>query len=573
MRHYILSGILALTLAACSSKPKAPVTPVAAQETLTEIASGGIVGFVEANGAYVWRGVPFAADTSGANRWRSPKPAPQWDGTKSMTAFGDVCAQIATPFTPIESFENWTLEGSEDCLKADIYAPSDAKGKSLPVMVWIHGGSNVSGASQLYQGHNLAVNEDVIIVSIQYRLGPLGWFSHPELIASAETEIDKAANFALLDQVAALEWVRDNISAFGGNPDNITIFGESAGGHNVAALLASPLSKGLFHKAIIQSGSFDSLSVADARGESGEQPNPFLKVAERLGVDKLHTASLEDVFDAFELDEGGFMNLPRMIEDGVSLPNGKMRDAFTRPEGFHNVPIISGINRDEMKLFYIFDERLTRRRFGRFIEARDQDVYDAASDYTSRIWRIRSVDQPLATMGAAGRDNLYAYQFDWDEGGKFAFMDLSKILGAAHSLEIPFVFNRFKLLGEADGLMFQKKTLDSRETLSRAMGAYWASFARDGVPTAPDGPDWPTFGESANVLHFDSVNDGGIHAEQGFDTKDRLIADLKADNRINAEQRCEIAKSLAFWFPEIVTQLQDLESCDMSDLMGKIDPL
>lgn len=547
---------------AISGCKEAPTIYMPEPATQVSTQQGELIGFISETGAHVWRGVPFAADTSGENRWRAARPAPSWNGIKLAMDFSPACAQIATPFTPIESWTNWTLEGSEDCLKMDIYAPPNARGKNLPVMVWIHGGSNVSGASQLYVGDQLAVNEDVIIMSVQYRLGPLGWFSHPALAETAKVPEDAGANFGTLDLIAALSWVRDNAASFGGDPDNVTIFGESAGGHNVVSLLASPLAEGLFHRAIIQSGSFDSVTVEEAQGLTGSQPNPSLEVAKRLGgPEAFHTATLEEVFAAFELDDAGFMDLPRIIQDGVVLPDTPLRAAFASPENFNNVPIISGINRDEMKLFYIFDERLVETKFGKFMVARDQAFYDAAAEYSSRVWRIRSVDQPLAMMANGGHDDVYAYQFNWDEGGKFLWMDLSKLLGAAHSLEIPFVFNRYKLLGEADGLMFQKKTQETRDELSLAMGAYWAEFARTGDPSGAGGADWPTYGSQAAVLHLDSATDGGIKLVQQEDSFDRLIRDLEMDPRLSTEQRCEIAKGLIIWVPSLKDQMPDPSGC------------
>jgi len=568
MKQFLIqSGVLALTscLAACNGgKAEVDVRPAPAEATAVTTAQGKLVGFTAANGAHVWRGVHFAADTSGENRWRAPRPAPSWDGTQEALDFAPVCPQIATPFTPIESFTNGELEGSEDCLAADIYAPANAKGKSLPVMVWIHGGGNVSGASQLYVGENLAANEDVIVVSVQYRLGPLGWFSHPDLAESASTAEDGAANFGTLDLIAALKWVQDNAARFGGNPDNVTIFGESAGGHNVATLLASPLAEGLFHRAILQSGSFDSVTMDEARGLSGEQTNTSMDVAKRLGgPDKFHTASLADIFAAYNLDGGGFMEVPRVIQDGVVLPETPLRDAFSSVETFNQVPIISGTNRDEMKLFYAFDERLAETKFGQFIVAKDQDFYDAASDYSSRVWRIRSVDRPLALMAAAGHKDIYGYRFDWDEGGKFLWTDLSKVLGAAHGIEIPFVFNRFKFLGDADKIMWHKKTEQSRDKLSRTMGSYWASFARTGQPASSGNASWPSFGSAANIMHFDSENDAGIRLETGADTVEALVSDLKADTRLNASQRCEIAEGLIEWTAELKTALEAIEGCDL----------
>jgi len=562
MKHFI-SLIAIILLASCSGRKTADTfIPVSDPATAVKIAQGELTGFIAQNGSYTWRGVPYAADTSGENRWRAPRPVPAWEGTRDAVNFAPVCPQIATPFTPIATFTNGELEGSEDCLIFDIYAPANAKGKALPVMVWIHGGSNVSGASQLYVGENLAKNENVIVMSVQYRLGPLGWFSHPALVKTAIIPEDASANFGTLDLIASLKWVQENAASFGGDPNNVTIFGESAGGHNVVTLLASPLAKGLFHRAIIQSGSFDSISIDEARGISGAQLNSSIDVAERLGgPETFHTASLQDIFDGFKLDAGGFTEVPRIIEDGIVLPATPMREAFSTTDNFNVVPTISGINRDEMKLFYVFDDRLTKKKLGQFIVARDQGFYDAAAEYSSRIWRIRSVDRPLAMMTKAGHDETYAYQFNWDEGGKFLWSDMSKLLGAAHGLEIPFVFNRYKLFGDTDKILFKKKTFESRETLSRAMGTYWANFARTGQPSNANGAAWTPYGTNASVIYFDSENDRGIRTQDGADSLTKLTADLRSDTRITDDQRCEIAKGLKQWVPALKSDLTEFKTC------------
>ncbi|MEL7486359.1 MAG: carboxylesterase family protein, partial [Pseudomonadota bacterium] len=208
---------------------------------------------------------------------------------------------------------------------------------------------------------------------------------------------------------------------------------------------------------------------------------------------------------------------------------------------------------DEMKLFYALDPRLTKQILGAFIVARDQDFYDAASDYSSRVWRIRSVDGPAARMIAAGHEDVYGYRFDWDEGGSFLFMDLGKVLGAGHGVEIPFVFNRFEFFGDADRIMFAKKTRDSREKLSRAMGAYWAEFARTGAPGDAGSPKWTRYGADgdAALMRFDSEQDGGVEMMPGADSFDRLIADLKADPRVDAEERCQIVSGIVDWVPSL----------------------
>jgi len=506
---FAITAIAALGFAASALfAPSAPaqqasVTPLATPDTIRQTAQGPVKGFIADNGANVWRGIPFAADTGGENRWRAPRPAESWgDFPREAVAFGPRCPQIANGFTQSdEPFGNGDLLGDEACLNLDIYAPFDAKDKSLPVMVWIHGGSNVSGTSADYDGAFLAENENVIVVSLQYRLGPLGWFSHPALRETATTPEDKAANFAILDQIAALKWVQTNAAGFGGDPANVTIFGESAGGHNVAALLGSPLAKGLFHRAILQSGGFNSTPVAEAEGQEGDLENPSLEVAERLGgPEKFHTASTAEAFAAFETSDGGVLTLPRVIQDGVTIPATPLRAAFDSTDTFNAVPIITGTNRDEMKLFQVLDPAFTKTRFGQFIVARDPKFYAASAEYGSRIWRIRSVDLPAAQMAAAGHEDVYAYRFDWDDGGKVLFTNLKKLLGAGHAMEIPFVFNKFELLGEMDKYMFQKKTLNARQELSRSMGAYWASFARTGTPANSDGIAWPAYAAASHGL-------------------------------------------------------------------------
>ena len=289
-------------------------------------------------------------------------------------------------------------------------------------MVWIHGGANVWGYSSSYNGSNLAGNEDVIVVAVQYRLGPFGWFAHRALRESAKSAEDGAASFAILDLVASLEWVRDHIAEFGGNPGNVTIFGQSAGGHNVVSLLASPRARGLFHRAIIQSGSFDSMSLEEA--EYGDEDGFFSSgrtIAKKLQVetaDELRSLPAEKLLGAF-CSDGGFIDSPRVIEDGVALPARSLRELFSAKDTFNCVPVIIGANRDEMKLFYLGNVTMTKKVLGKLIVARDPDFYDSISHFISRIWQIRSVSEPASQMVAAGHEAVYTYQFDWDDGGHF----------------------------------------------------------------------------------------------------------------------------------------------------------
>ncbi len=484
----------------------------------------------------MWRGLPYAASTAGENRWRAPRPAPLWSGTREAVHFAPRCAQLTNELDADEGLEPGLVVGSEDCLALDIYAPPDASGDALPVMVWIHGGGNVWGRSSAYDGSRLAVHERVLVVAVQYRVGPLGWFAHPALRASARTPEDHAACFATLDLIAALEWVRDHVAVFGGDPGNVTVFGESAGGHNVVTLLAAPRAAGLFHRAIVQSGAFDSVSRAEAEGTEGRALNPSGEIGEKLWAttaEELRAVPVEQLLLAYERGSG-FVDVPRVIQDGVALPSTPLREAFVDGKSFHGVPTILGTNRDEMKLFYARDERFTKKVLGVLLQARDQEVWDAFTCYLSRVWRVRAVEEPAATMAAAGHEAVYSYRFDWDDGGRLPFMDFRKLFGATHGWEIPFVFDHFHHLGDADRILFRKRTLRDRKRLSRAMGSYWASFARDGRPSCPEQAEWPRYGTAGgSFLRLDTDNDGGIEVVRGKDSLQRIAADLARDPRIS----------------------------------------
>jgi len=236
-----------------------------------------------------------------------------------------------------------------------------------------------------------------------------------------------------------------------------------------------------------------------------------------------------------------------MIADGVSLPRDGLIGAFARAEGFNAVPLITGTNRDETKLFNAFVETLTRRRLGVLFSPREPDFYDALSDYQGRMWRVRAVDEPAATMRTGGHDAIWAYRFDWDEGGSFLTMDLSRVLGAAHAMEIPFIFNNFDFFGQIDSILFNRRNREGREALAQSMGAYWAAFARDGAPGDAGGPAWPVFEADGPLMRIDTPQDGGPALMTGADTRAAIIADLGQDPRLDAEQRCQIARALGFW--------------------------
>ncbi|HKJ24516.1 MAG TPA: carboxylesterase family protein, partial [Myxococcota bacterium] len=255
----ILTAALLGFATACSEAPS-PAERTPDESSLRALPAGDVLGFAAEYDSHAWLGIPYAAAPVGELRWKGPRVAPPWDGTLEALESGSPCVQLATPLAGVTDVEPGTPAGDEDCLYLDVYAPrfernAVPKGKArLPVMVWIHGGGNRTGLSSFYHGGNLAATEDVIVVAIQYRLGPFGWFRHASLRGEGTTAADRSGNFGILDQIRALEWVQANIEAFGGDPDRVTIFGESAGGRDVYMLLASRQAQGLFQRAISESG-------------------------------------------------------------------------------------------------------------------------------------------------------------------------------------------------------------------------------------------------------------------------------------------------------------------------------
>jgi para-nitrobenzyl esterase len=346
----------------------------------------------------------------------------------------------------------------------------------------------------------------------------------------------------------------------------VTIFGESAGGHNVAALIASSLAEGLFHRAIIQSGSLESVPWSEAAGETGDQFNPAMEIAAEMvsgpvTAEALRSASLEAVFTPFTSESPeGLVRLPTVIADGVSLPEDGIRAAYSRRGGFNAVPIITGTNRDEMKLFNFLNPDLVEQSFfGLHYAARDPDYYQALSDYQGRQWRIGSVDEAAALLAEGGHDQVYAYRFDWDDGGSLLFSDIEFLLGAGHAVEIPFVFNRFEMFGPLDNALFRAENAEDRAALAQAMGAYWGGFAADGAPGGAGLPDWPVYGEGA-LMRLDSPEGGGPELIRGVDSAEKLAADLAAEPRLNSENRCKIAFAVdAFRGPQGESYAQRLD--------------
>ena len=570
---------LGLALAGCASEPPAPL-PGADPATLRHLPAGDVIGAAGRYGGHAWLGIPYAEPPVGALRWRAPQPLLPWTGTREALAFGASCAQFASGVGGDASAEPGTLVGSEDCLALNVYAPAEPGAARLPVLVWIHGGGNTIGTSRFYDGSRLASLHGVIVVTLNYRLGALGWFRHAAL-REGRNALDASGNFGTLDQIAALHWVQANVAAFGGDPGNVTIFGESAGGQNVFVLLTSPLAKGLFHRAIVQSGGAWNSSVAEAENlrdapepgdahSSGEILLALLE-RERLAAGRasaLATAAamppaeiasflrglpVEKLLAAYDGRGVGMYECPRVFREGTVIPAEPLGERLADPAGHHTVPVLLGSNRDEQKLFFFLDPARVRRWFG-VPQARDALAYDRDAGYRSRAWKVSGVDDPARALARSQPGRVFAYRFDWDEEPRVFWADLGALLGAAHGLEIPFVFGHWQL-GPTGRFLFDEANRPGREALSAMMMSYWAEFAQSGDPgrgrdgTLPRWAPWQDDGEKYAVL--DTPAGGGVRMATESESFEDLSAAILVDESFESEEeRCAALASLTTWTSE-----------------------
>lgn len=544
--------------------------PAADASALRRPPAGPVIGFADRHGTHAWLGVPFAQPPQGDLRWRAPRPLQPWTDVRAALAHSEPCAQL-----PLFEFGSaGAISGSEDCLYLNIWAPrfaaDEAPHQRLPVMVWIHGGGNTLGFSSATLGHHLAGERHVVVVTLQYRLGVFGWLSHPALRAAATTPADASSNFGLLDQIAGLEWVRDNIAAFGGDPDNVTIFGESAGAQDVYALLAAPPARGLFHRAIAQSGVPRTLrqGAAENYSDDTEPGLPYsarefinhLLVADGTAADraaaKAHQQAMTDA-DVLGYLRGkstaqllatvqrrslGMYHAATVIQDDYAVPRHPLRELFADATRYNSVPLLIGSNRDEYKLFLASNPQLTEKRFGIVPAIRDVPTYDRITGYFSDAWKAQAVDELAAVLQRGQGDTVFTYRLDWDEAPDYGIVDLHELLGAAHSLDIDFVFGDDATRGMP---VRSRANAPAREQLSEAMMAYWSHFAKFGIPGnggRAELPVWrPWSASAASLMVFDTRAGGGIRV-----APDRLyVADLKRrlhdDPAVRSpEERCRL---------------------------------
>ena len=513
--------VVGITLAACSiNSEEAELADFA--PAVRQTVNGAVAGLIDApNEAISWKGIPYAAPPVGELRWKAPRDPASWEGVLDASRFKDPCTQHGgTPDWAILE----TVTGSEDCLYLNIWRP-DTDEENLPVFYWIHGGGNFTG-NAFTDFSALAQRMNVVAVAVGYRLGPLGYISHPAL--QTGQGLDNASNYGLLDQIQGLKWVRENIAAFGGAPDNVTVAGESAGAGNVLALMTSPLTKDLFHKSIIQSlgEGVETREVAEARGKRMERSlsarTPVRKPRLEGVREMLYEAKAEEILLAFNrgLADNRDWDLNHIV-DGIVIR--RSYPAAIASGDYRQVPVIIGYNERELgSLLVVVSPRfpgdpefakgfeLARGRISPddlFDTKEQRRIFEQAQKHGSDMYgaMVNAISEALA----AQQPGVFAYRFAFGEREGVLPTAARYALGAAHAAELPFVFG-----SDVDfvfGLTFTAKNEPGRQKLQSTMMDYWGGFMHRGNPNRPGLPEWkPWLKGNPRQIVFDASHSDSI---------------------------------------------------------------
>lgn len=468
-----------------------PLNPVERGEPI-RVEHGLVQGTLE-RGLTVYRGIPFAAPPVGNLRWRAPQPLAKWEGVRQAVMFGP---------KPIQGSRN-AVGMSEDCLYLNVWTPAKAAGERIPVMVWIYGGGFAGGATSEpnYSGEKLA-QKGVVLVSIAYRVGQLGFLAHPEL--SAETANRVSGNYGLLDMIEGLRWVQKNIAAFGGDPNQVTIFGESAGGIAVSMLCASPLAKGLFHGAISQSGgSFGPPRPTTFPGENLKR----LADAERLGEEFAKSAggaSIEELrtLAPDKLPAGRGLGSAWPIIDGWIIPDDQYKLYVAGK--YNDTPILVGYNSDEGASFWppkTPEDYITgvKTRYGKFADELIK-AYPVGTNVVPKTARDLARDAAFGwhtwtwarLQAKTGKSKVFYYYFDQHPDN--ATDSPRAGYGMPHGADVPYVFQHLNVNSP--------QTTKADLEISEAVATYWVNFAKRGDPSGAGVPAWPAFSEAEPVVMY-----------------------------------------------------------------------
>ena len=560
IKRIFLVFVVVLFIASCAISEKN-------YESTTIYTSSGIVHGVTKDKVVNWKDIPYALPPIGELRWKAPRKIINSD-QEILPQSENGCLQEASIYAGLQGEG---IVGQEDCLYLDIQAPKNAIETKLPVMFWIHGGGNTSGIKDYYDFSELVRRHQVLVVKINYRLGPMGWFTHPA-IQDFQKGLDKTSNFGTLDIIQALKWVQNNISEFGGDQKNVTIFGESAGGHNVLSLLSSPLSDGLFHKAISQSGYTTTYTTDQAIGinASGEIENELGSDQVLVQHDSSGYGSIKKLFEenpikyAVEyqrylrsidgkklletykyIADESFDRLPLTTRDGLLINFDGMSAGLRASKNKNNIPVIAGSNKDELSLWLSANRYFVKSSFPLSklipipkVEFRKKDLYKLWVKIRSQGWKLRGVDEPLMELEKAGYDSLYSYRFDWDDQRKSYFLDFPNLMGSAHGLDIAFVTGNFKF-GPLGRYVYPKGKL--RDQMQETMMNAWTSFAKTGIPNTGKDVKWEKFNSKDRIfIKLDS--DEFLSLDKEMLSMEYILGSLKLSPVGSLLEKCMLAR-------------------------------
>ncbi|MCP4756520.1 MAG: carboxylesterase family protein [Proteobacteria bacterium] len=493
----VMAVATALIIVGCSLKP----TELKYVQGVTQHTRyGQVEGTVsESTGTMAWRGIKFAKAPVGELRWKAPRAPEKWDGVREVKKTAPQC---------IQGFGF----GEEDCLSLDIYRPASVE-SSLPVYVWIHGGANSAGNAPdlglFAKGANL------VVVAIRYRLGPLGFFKHDAL--KTGDPMDDSGNYGILDQIMALEWVKSNISSFGGNPDNVTIAGESAGAHDILALLTIERANGLYHKAIYQSGGMEYIGIPRAKEQSAGyiEKLKFTSTGAEL-AGELRTVEAKRLLKA--KPAGARFGV---IADG-NLIKGNLA-CLVKKGKYNKVPILMGGNRNEYSAWLLWNRgpgqkwanlwstvsKRSKKKVSDVLNEAERKTFALTSSITGRLWQAVQVHSVAASMRGY-QDNIFVYDFQW---GGTQGTDVDFVLGASHANEIGYFHygGNWDWMGRGGTLTEENKA--ARHALAKAMMTYQAQFAHLGTPNGKaDLPEWKVWSNEKNgvkTMNLDASSEPG----------------------------------------------------------------
>ncbi|MDE2163692.1 MAG: carboxylesterase family protein [Alphaproteobacteria bacterium] len=513
-RRLVASGATAAFLALSPSYCAGPAAS-APSGPIVNAPAGQLAGLTEGT-LHIFKGIPYAEPPIGSMRWKPPAPMPRWRGVRQATEFGAACFQPKPKVPNIYTADLGRM--SEDCLTLNIWAPAGAR--DMPIFFWIHGGALWGDASKdpLYNGARIAARGHVIVVSINYRLGVLGWLAHPEL--SAESPLGISGNYGLLDQIQALKWVKQNIGAFGGDPAKVTIVGESAGGLSVMYLMASPEARGLFSKAIAESSYMVSTPLLK-EGKYGAPSAEQSGLALAKAVNASNLAALR-AMDPGVLTEDAAANrfAPFAAVDGHVLTH-QITKTFGKGEEAP-VPILAGFNSGEIRSLRVLAPQppASAAEYESVIHSQYGDL----ADEFLRLYPSTNLEESIL---ATTRDMLYgwsaerlvrqqtalgkaSYLYFWDHG--YPAADEAHLHGF-HASELPYVFGN---LDSTPPLWPKVPQTPEQRKLSDAMIGYWTSFVRTGKPVAANEPDWPAYGSTSAYMDFTDAPHPAEHVLPGM---------------------------------------------------------